>query len=68
MKKIIIEIGCFLSMPLISNPFHPIAISPDLAALDARPSPWGAPYSLAAADAGKSDLCGRVERGGRFSL
>lgn len=53
MKKIIIEIGCFLSMPLISNPFLPIAISPDLAALDARPSPWGTPYSLAA-DAGKS--------------
>ena len=67
MKKIIIEIGCFLSMPLISNPFLPIAISPDLAALDARPSPWDAPYSLAA-DAGKSDLCGRMERDDCVSL
>lgn len=42
-------------------PFHSIATSLDLAELDARPSPWDAPYSLAP-DAGKSDLCGRVER------
>ena len=45
----------------------PIATSLDLAESDARPSPWDALYSLAA-DAGKSDLCGRMERGGRFSL
>ena len=48
-------------------PFHPIATSPDLAESDARPSPWDAPYSLAA-DAGRSDLCGRVERDDCVSL
>lgn len=67
MMKIIIEIGCFLSMPLISNPFLPIATSPDWTESDARPSPWDALYSLAA-DAGKSDLCGRVKRDDCVSL
>lgn len=47
--------------------FHPIATSPDLAATDARPSPWDAPYSLAA-DTGKSDLCRWEGRDGCVSL
>ena len=44
-------------------PFHPIATSPELGGVGCKAVPVGAPYSLAA-DAGKSDLCGRVERDG----
>ena len=41
MKKIIIEIGCFLSMPLISNPFLPIATSPGLGGVGCKAVPVG---------------------------
>lgn len=63
--QIIIVIDCFLCMHHTSNPFHPIATSPNLAESDARLSLWDAPYSFAA-DTGKSDLCGRVEKGRSF--
>lgn len=41
MKKIIIEIGCFLSMPFISNPFHPIETSPGLGGVGCKAVPVG---------------------------
>ena len=51
-----IKITCdYITLQIYMRP------APDSAGSDARPSSWDAPYSLAA-DAGKSDLCGRVER------
>ena len=58
---------CYYSFSPFLHPFPPDSDQPGLGGGGCKAVPWGAPYSLAA-DAGKSDLCGRVERDDCVSL